>query len=108
VGLERGPLSLTSATEELLGRKSSGSSLENRYYSHRGQTLALTSPTSGGRSVGIVRLWTQAMEFFFVTVHCIRKIVVLTALKLLFIFISRICAHSSGYKEFYFLGNNTV
>jgi hypothetical protein len=27
--------------------------------------LALTSPTSGGRSVGIVRLRTQAMEFFF-------------------------------------------
>jgi hypothetical protein len=27
------------------------------------QKLALTSPTSGGRSVGIVRLRTQAMEF---------------------------------------------
>jgi hypothetical protein len=25
--------------------------------------LALTSPTSGGRSVGIVRLWTKATEF---------------------------------------------
>jgi hypothetical protein len=30
VGLERGPLSLVSTTEELLGRKSSGSGLENR------------------------------------------------------------------------------
>jgi hypothetical protein len=30
VGLERGPLSLVSAIEELLGRKSSGSGLENR------------------------------------------------------------------------------
>jgi hypothetical protein len=30
VGLERGPLSLTSTTEELLGRKSSGSGLQNR------------------------------------------------------------------------------
>jgi hypothetical protein len=30
VGLERGPLSLVRKTEELLGRKSSGSSLENR------------------------------------------------------------------------------
>jgi hypothetical protein len=30
VGLERGPLSLVSKTEELLGRKRSGSSLENR------------------------------------------------------------------------------
>jgi hypothetical protein len=27
--------------------------------------LAQTSPTSGGRSVGIVRLPTEAMEFFF-------------------------------------------
>jgi hypothetical protein len=32
VGLERGPLSLVSTTEELLGRKSSGSCLENREY----------------------------------------------------------------------------
>jgi hypothetical protein len=30
VGLERGPLSLVSKTEELLERKSSGSSLERR------------------------------------------------------------------------------
>jgi hypothetical protein len=30
VGLERGPLSLVSTTEELLERKSSGSCLENR------------------------------------------------------------------------------
>jgi hypothetical protein len=29
------------------------------------QKLALTSPTSGGRSVGIVRLRTQSTEFFF-------------------------------------------
>jgi hypothetical protein len=32
VGLERGPLSLVSATEELLGRKSSGSGLESQEY----------------------------------------------------------------------------
>jgi hypothetical protein len=32
VGLERGPLSLVSTVEELLGRKSSGSGLENREY----------------------------------------------------------------------------
>jgi hypothetical protein len=30
VGLERDPLSLVSTTEEILGRKSSGSSPENR------------------------------------------------------------------------------
>jgi hypothetical protein len=29
------------------------------------QKLAITSPTSGGRSVGIVRSRTQAMEFSF-------------------------------------------
>jgi hypothetical protein len=32
LGLERGPLSLLSTTEELLGRKSSGSGLESREY----------------------------------------------------------------------------
>jgi hypothetical protein len=35
VGLERGPSSLVSTTEELLGRKSSGSGLENREYGRR-------------------------------------------------------------------------
>jgi hypothetical protein len=30
------------------------------------KTLAITSPTSGGRSVGIVRSRTQTMEFFLV------------------------------------------
>jgi hypothetical protein len=74
VGLERGPLSLVSTTEELLGRNNSGSGLENREYG-RGdpmrwphdtryrQKSALTLPTSGGRSVGIVHLWTKVTEF---------------------------------------------
>jgi hypothetical protein len=35
VGLERGPLSLVSTTEELLGRKGSGSCLESREYGRR-------------------------------------------------------------------------
>jgi hypothetical protein len=59
---------------ELLRRKSGSSGIENREYgrgdpSHRPhdtlylQKLALTSPTSGGRSVGIVRSRTQATEF---------------------------------------------
>jgi hypothetical protein len=76
VGLERGPLSLVSTIEELLGRKGSGSGLESREYGRRDpsrwprgtlfqQELALTSPTSGGRSVGIVRSRTQVMEFSF-------------------------------------------
>jgi hypothetical protein len=76
VGLERGPLSLVSTIEELLGRQSSGSGLENREYGlgirHADhatpfypQKLSPTSPTSGGRSVGIVRSQTQATEFSF-------------------------------------------
>jgi hypothetical protein len=35
VGLERGPLSLVSTTEELLGSNSSGSGPENREYGSR-------------------------------------------------------------------------
>jgi hypothetical protein len=74
VGLERGPLSLMSTIEELLGRNSSGSALESWEYDHEDllrwprntlypQKLALTSPTSGGRSVDAVRLRTKATEF---------------------------------------------
>jgi hypothetical protein len=70
VGLERGPLSLVSTTEELLGRKSSGSGLVSREYGPRDpsrwprrtfypQKFTLTSPTSG------VRSQTQATEFNF-------------------------------------------
>jgi hypothetical protein len=72
VGLERVPLSLVSTAEELVGRKS----LENREYGRtdpsrwpRGtlypQKLALTSLTSGGRSVGIVHSRTHATEFSY-------------------------------------------
>jgi hypothetical protein len=74
VGLEWPPLSLVSITEELLGRKSSGSGLENREYGRRDllcwprnilyhQKLVLTSPTSDGRSVGTVRSRTKATKF---------------------------------------------
>jgi hypothetical protein len=35
VGLERGPLSLVSTTDELLGRKSISAGLESRKYGHR-------------------------------------------------------------------------
>jgi hypothetical protein len=72
-------LGLVSTNEELLERKSSGSGLENREYCRRDpslwlcgtlypQKLALTSPTNGGRSVGIVRTRTQATEFSLVLV----------------------------------------
>jgi hypothetical protein len=74
VGLEWGPLSLMSTIEELLGRNSSGSSLENREYGRWDplcwprdtlypQKLALTLPTSGDRSVGVLCLRTKATEF---------------------------------------------
>jgi hypothetical protein len=65
VGLERGPLSLVSTFEKLLGRRSSGSGLEIREQG-RGdpsswphdtlhpQKMVLISPTSGGLSVGVV------------------------------------------------------
>jgi hypothetical protein len=76
VGLERGPLNLVGTVEELLGRKSSGSGPETREYRRRDpsrwsrgtlypQKLAVISPTSGGRSVGIVRLRTRATEFYW-------------------------------------------
>jgi hypothetical protein len=65
VGLERGPLSLMSTIE----RKDSGSGLENRGIRRADhatslylQKIALTSPTSGGRSVGIVCSQTKATE----------------------------------------------
>jgi hypothetical protein len=71
--LERDTLSTINTIEELLGRKTSCSGLENRGYSRRNpsrrprdtlrpQTLALTSPISGGRSVGIVHSRTEATE----------------------------------------------
>jgi hypothetical protein len=70
VGLERGPLSLVSTTEELLQRKSSVSGLENREYgcrdssrwtrgTHSQRKLALTSPLRGDRSIGTVCCRTQ-------------------------------------------------
>jgi hypothetical protein len=86
VGLKRGPLSLVSTIEELLECKSSGSCLESREYGRRDpsrwprgtfypQTLALTSLTSGGRSVGIVRSRTKATEFVFVFLFvCSREV----------------------------------
>jgi hypothetical protein len=78
VGLEQAPLSLVSTIEKLLERISSGSGLESREYGSRDpsrfsrgtlypQKLALTSLTSDGRSVGIVRSWTQATEFSFLS-----------------------------------------
>jgi hypothetical protein len=76
VDLERDPLGLLGTIDELLEWKSGGSGLEIREYGRRDpsrwphgnlypQQLALSSPTSGVRSVCIVRSRTQTMEFFF-------------------------------------------
>jgi hypothetical protein len=76
-GMERGPLSLVSTIEELLERKISDSRLEIREYGRRDpslwtrgtfypQKLELTSLTSCGLSVGIIRSPTQATEFSLV------------------------------------------
>jgi hypothetical protein len=46
VGLERGPLSLMSTNEELLGRKSSGSGLESRILPQGSVTLTTWRPLS--------------------------------------------------------------
>jgi hypothetical protein len=74
VGLERGPLSLVSTTEEILDRKVAAPvyKTENtaagiRHADHVGPSIrknfAITSPTSDCRSVGIVHSRTQTMEF---------------------------------------------
>jgi hypothetical protein len=76
VGLERGPLGLVSTTDELLGRKvaalvqkAENTTVAIRHADHVAlsirKKLALTSPTSGGHSVGKVRSRTQATEFNF-------------------------------------------
>jgi hypothetical protein len=73
VGLERGPPSLVSTIEELLARNSSSSGLENKKYGCRDQLclphdtlylrkLALTLPTSDGRSFGIICSRTKVTE----------------------------------------------
>jgi hypothetical protein len=77
VGLERGPLSHVSTTEELLDRKvaapvqkTENTAVGIRHADHVTPSirkkLAIISPTSGGLSVSIVRSRTQAMEFSLV------------------------------------------
>jgi hypothetical protein len=76
MGLERGPLSLVSTTEELLDREVAAPVYKTKITAigiHHADYMApsirkklvITSPTIGGRSVGIVRSRTQTMEFFF-------------------------------------------
>jgi hypothetical protein len=76
VSLELGPLSLVSTTEELIDRKVAAPvyKTENTAVGIRpadhvapsiSKKLAITSPTSGGRSAGVVGSRTQTMEFSF-------------------------------------------
>jgi hypothetical protein len=78
VALERGPLSFVGTVDELLEGNNSDSGLENREYGSGGplrfprgtlypQKLAQTSPTSGGRSIGIVTLRTKVAFGFVVS-----------------------------------------
>jgi hypothetical protein len=77
VGLDRSPLSLVSTTEELLDRKvavpvqkTENTAVGIRHADHVAPSirkkLAIISPTSGCRSVGIVRSRTQTMKFSLV------------------------------------------
>jgi hypothetical protein len=74
VSLEQGPLSLVRIIEELLEKTVAASVYKTEINGHGDSLrwprdilyplkLALTSPTSGGRSVGIVRWRTEAPEF---------------------------------------------
>jgi hypothetical protein len=79
VGLEWGPLSLVGTTEEILDRKvaaavykSENTAVGIRHADHVvlsiSKKVAITSPRSGGRSVGIVRSRTQTKVFSFYTI----------------------------------------
>jgi hypothetical protein len=82
--LERGPLSLVRITEELLERAVAAPVYKTEI-NGRGDLLrwprdtlyplklALTSPTIGGRSVGIVCWRTTAPKFFFCIQQCKEK-----------------------------------
>jgi hypothetical protein len=76
VDLERGALSLVITTEELFDRKvaapvykTENTAVGIRHADHVAPSirkkLAITSPTSGGLSVGIIHSQTQTMEFSF-------------------------------------------
>jgi hypothetical protein len=67
-GLDRGPLSLVRTTEELSRLTTVGIRCADHAPPSIRKKLSLTSPASGGRSVGIVRSRTKAMAFSFLFV----------------------------------------
>jgi hypothetical protein len=103
-----------SRTEELLERKSSGSGLETeintvgiRRADHATplypQKLTLTSPTKGGRSVGIVRSRTKARSLvFFIEQPCLVWCAILLSTPLVAVVVcSGICQCSVCYTHGY-------
>jgi hypothetical protein len=93
VGLERGSLSLVSTTEELLDGKVAAHVWETentavgiRHADHVAPSirkkLAITSPTNGGCSVGLVRSRTpdHAVFFLFISHLTLLSLVVITSI----------------------------
>jgi hypothetical protein len=81
VGLERGPLSLVSKTEELLIRKSRGSGLEIREYGRRDVSLTTWHPLSAkvSRSASQYVLVSStlvglATRYYFLSECCCLKV----------------------------------
>jgi hypothetical protein len=89
VGLERGPLSLVSTTVELLGRVSApvkkteitDVGIRRAYHATPiyPLKLALTSPTSSVRSVGIVRSLTKSMDVIIIIITIIIIIIIINS-----------------------------
>jgi hypothetical protein len=76
VGLERRPLSLVRIIEELSGLEINGRGDSLRWprdtlYPLK---LALTSPISGGRSVGIVCWRNKVPKFFYIFMNYVQKL----------------------------------
>jgi hypothetical protein len=107
MGLERGPLSLVSAIEDLLGRESSGPGLEIREYDRRDpplcprdnlypKKLALTSLINCGRSVGIVRSHTKATDLLLLLL-----LLILFMVQIYFVMLLLVCRNEDNS---FFLG----